>query len=461
MSDPTTLPAHQLAAAMQEGGLTASAVTSAFLDRIASEQPHLHAFVEVYDEEAMAAAEAADRAIAAGYRLGPLHGVPVVVKDLVEREGRVTMGGSRAFTGRRSRETATILRHMIAQGMIVLGKTHTVEFAFGGWGTNQHMGTPVNPWDRTTHRVPGGSSSGTGVAVAARLSPWGIGTDTGGSVRLPAAFCGIAGLKTTTGRISTAGVMPLSTTLDSVGPLARCITDLVLLDHVLRGLAFPSVPVADLAATLVPELHRGVAGLRLARMPDVERAGVADDVLEAYETALEILARQGAQIVPCALPFSFEELVEANGRIIATEAYAALDSIVDDPDQPLDEAVRARLQAGKAITGADYVRALRHREAMQRAYAQATRGVDALLTPTTMTAAIPVADVDQSISPARFTRFGNYLGLCAVALPCGFSSKRLPLSLQVVCGADREDLALRVAHAFEAATPWSGRATAG
>lgn len=454
MIDMTELPAHRLALAMAEGELTSSAVTRAFLDRIATEQPRLNAFVEVYAESAMAAAEAADRAIAAGYRLGPLHGVPIVVKDLVEWEGQVTMGGSRGHAERRSKETATILRHMIAQGMIVLGKTQTVEFAFGGWGTNQHMGTPVNPWDRQTHRLPGGSSSGTGVAVAARLAPWGIGTDTGGSVRLPAAFCGIAGLKTTTGRISTAGVMPLSTTLDTVGPLARCVEDIVLLDHVLRGVAFPLVPVADLASTIIPGLHRGVAGLRLARIPESERAGVASDVLRAYDLALEMLSGQRAEIVTRELPFSFGELVEANGRIIATEAYAALSWIVDDPEQPLDEAVRARVLAGRAISGTEYVRALQHREAMKSAYADAMRGIDALLTPTTMSAAIPVADVDQSLSPARFTRFGNYLGLCGIAIPCGLSDEGLPLSLQVVCGADCEEMALRIAQAYESATGW-------
>jgi aspartyl-tRNA(Asn)/glutamyl-tRNA(Gln) amidotransferase subunit A len=454
MTDPTAFPAHRLALAMAEGDLTSSAITRAFLDRIASEQPRLNAFVEVYAESAMAAAEAADRAIAAGYRLGPLHGVPIVVKDLVEWEGRVTMGGSRAHAGRRSKETATILRHMIAQGMIVLGKTQTVEFAFGGWGTNEHMGTPVNPWDRQTHRVPGGSSSGTGVAVAARLAPWGIGTDTGGSVRLPAAFCGIAGLKTTTGRISTSGVMPLSTTLDTVGPLARCVEDIVLLDHVLRGLAFPLVPVGDLASSIIPGLHRGVAGLRLARMPASERVGVASDVLRAYDAAVEVLAGQGAEIVACELPFSFSELVEANGRIIATEAYAELSRIVDDPEQPLDEAVRARVLAGKKISGADYVLALRHRETLKRVYEKAMRGIDAILTPTTMTAAIQVTDVDQALSPARFTRFGNYLGLCGIALPCGVSDEGLPLSLQVVCGADCEEMALRISQAYESATRW-------
>ncbi len=461
MSDPTELSACSLALALQTGRLSASAAIRAYIDRISREQPRLNAFTEVFAEDALAAAEAADRAIAAGYRLGPLHGVPVVVKDLVEWEGRITMGGSRARAGRRSSQTATILRHMIGQGMIVLGKTQTVEFAFGGWGTNEHMGTPVNPWDRKTHRVPGGSSSGTGVAVAARLAPWGIGTDTGGSVRLPAAFCGLAGLKTTSGRISVAGVMPLSSTLDTVGPLARSVDDVILLDHVLRGESFPAGPVDRLPAMLLPGLHRGVAGLRLGRMPEAERAGVSPDALRAYDAALDVLARLGAEIVETVLPFAFGEMVEANGRIMAAEAYAALAPLVDDPAQQLDEAVRARVLAGKGVSAAEYLQALQHREMMKAAYAEATGGLDAVLTPTTMAAAIPVAEVDQATSPAHFTRFGNYLGLCGMALPCGLSDEGMPLSLQVVCAANREDMALRIARAYEQAAGFAELAPAG
>src|SRR5205814_7275275 len=195
-------------------------VVDVLLGRIEKLDPTLHAFIDVYAADARLAAEAADRAIRSGHAVGPLHGVPVALKDLVDLEGRVTTGGSKVWAKRVSAVTATLARRFIGAGMIVLGKTHTVEFAMGGWGTNTHMGTPWNPWDAKVHRTPGGSSSGSGVAVAAGLAPAAIGTDTGGSVRLPAAWCGIVGLKTTVGRISTHGVLPLSSTLAPPGPPA-------------------------------------------------------------------------------------------------------------------------------------------------------------------------------------------------------------------------------------------------
>src|SRR5262249_34836597 len=188
-------------------------VVEALLDRIGRRNPDLHAFIAVYDRDARLAAEAADKAIRAGHRVGPLHGVPIALKDLVDLEGRVTTGGSKHWADRVSPVTATLAERAIAAGMIVLGKTHSVEFAMGSWGTNTHLGTPRNAWDLAAHRTPGGSSSGSGVAVAAGFTPVAIGTDTGGSVRIPAAWCGIVGLKVTVGRISTFGILPLSFTL--------------------------------------------------------------------------------------------------------------------------------------------------------------------------------------------------------------------------------------------------------
>jgi len=196
-TDPTYLPAHQLAAEIAARRLSPVDIVEAFLARIAALDGKLHAYIDVYGDDARLAAEAADKAIRSGHSVGPLHGVPIALKDLIDLEGRVTTGGSMAWRDRRSPATATLARKLIAAGMIVLGKTHTVEFAMGGWGTNEHFGTPWNPWDLKTPRTPGGSSSGTGVAVASGMAPWGIGTDTGGSVRLPASWCNLSGLKTT------------------------------------------------------------------------------------------------------------------------------------------------------------------------------------------------------------------------------------------------------------------------
>ena len=238
-TDLSTLPVHELSQGIAQRRFSPVDIVDACLARIAALEPQLNAFVTVYADDAKLAAEAADKAIRAGHGLGPLHGIPVALKDLVDLQGRVTTGGSAVWRDRISPRTATLAKKLIGAGMIVLGKTHTVEFAYGGWGTNQHMGTPRNPWDATTHRTPGGSSSGSGVAVAARMAPCAIGTDTGGSVRMPASWCGITGLKTTIGRISTHGVLPLSHTLDTPGPMTRSVEDCAILLQLLQGVTPP------------------------------------------------------------------------------------------------------------------------------------------------------------------------------------------------------------------------------
>ena len=280
--DLTLLPVHELSKQLMARRLSPVELTEAFLGRIASQDAKLHAYVEVYAQDARLAARGAEAAIRAGQAVGPLHGIPIALKDLVELEGRVVTGGSEAWAQRRATRTATLAQKIIAQGMIVLGKTHTVEFAMGGWGTNSRRGTPWNPWDPRRQRTPGGSSSGSGVAVAAALAPWAVGTDTGGSVRLPASWCGITGLKTTIGRISTHGVLPLSPTLDTPGPMARNVEDTALLYAVMQG---PD-PLDPLTRGLpytdpMPALKRGVRGLRLARMPQGERQHASAAVLAA------------------------------------------------------------------------------------------------------------------------------------------------------------------------------------
>ncbi|ACL59665.1 amidase [Methylobacterium nodulans] len=456
-TDPTLMSAASLARAIAARRLSPVAAVDAFLSRIARLDPALHAFVEVYGPDARLAAEGADRAIRSGHAVGPLHGVPVAVKDLIDIEGRITTGGSMTMRNRRATATATIVRRLIAQGMILLGKTHTVEFAFGGWGTNQRMGTPRNPWDPAHPRTPGGSSSGSGVAVASRLAPWAIGTDTGGSVRLPASFCGITGLKVTVGRVSTHGVLPLSTTLDTPGPMARSVEDVALLFNVIQG-PDPLDPITRGIAPVdpMPVLERGVRGLRLGRMPAAEREGCAADVLAAYDRALELLDRAGAEIVDIQLPFRFVDFVNA-AAILQAEAYFHNGAIAEDFAAPLDEDVRARILSGAAVSARDYLRTRRLQQDMRRAFDRAMSGLDALLTPTTETAAIRLDAVDQAVMPSRFTRFGNFLELCALALPNGFSAEGLPLSLQVVCRGGDEPMALRIGQAYQQATDWHTR----
>jgi aspartyl-tRNA(Asn)/glutamyl-tRNA(Gln) amidotransferase subunit A len=457
-TDPSLLPAHILASEIAARRLSPVDLVGALLDRIQAKDEKLHAFVEVYGDEARLAAEAADKAIRSGHAIGPLHGVPIALKDLIEIEGRVTTGGSMVWRDRRSAVTATLAQRLIASGLIVIGKTHTVEFAMGGWGTNQHRGTPWNPWDPAVARTPGGSSSGSGVAVAAGLAPWAIGTDTGGSVRLPASWCGLTGLKTTIGRVSTFGILPLSPTLDTPGPMARSVEDAALLYRVMHGPDPLDPRTRGIApADPMPTLWRGVRGLRLGRMPEVEREGVDGEVLAAYDAALACLERLGAEIVTPDLPCRFSDYTELTGRIIGAEGYFLIGDLIDDMSLPIDEAVRPRIASGRGISARDYLAALRDREDAKREFAAAIADVDALLTPTTQTAAVPLTAVDHASTPAHFTRFVNFLDLCALALPNGFTATGLPISLQIACRGYDEATALRIGWAYQRETDWHER----
>jgi aspartyl-tRNA(Asn)/glutamyl-tRNA(Gln) amidotransferase subunit A len=456
--DPVWAGVADLSRAFGARTLSPVDAVDALLGRIRRHDGRLHAFIAVYAEEARLAAEGADRAIRSGHRIGPLHGVPIALKDLVDLEGRVTTGGSKVWADRVSPTTATLAERAIAAGMIVLGKTHTVEFAMGSWGTNTHMGTPWNPWDRAVQRTPGGSSSGSGVAVAAGLAPVAIGTDTGGSVRLPAGWCGIVGLKVTTGRISTHGVLPLSFTLDTPGPLARSVEDAALLFRLLNG-PDPRDPqtLAWTPADPLPTLHRGVAGLRLAVMPDIERAGVDREVLAAYDASVDALARLGARIERVKLPHRLSDYAAATGRIIGAEGYRFVGHLVDDDRLPVDPHVRPRIQIGRGVSARDYLLTLAEREERRREVDAALADVDALLTPTALTPPIPIDQVDQAGTAAHFTRPVNYLGLCGLAVPNGFTTAGLPTSLQIVAHAGDEAMALRIGRAYEAATDWKSR----
>src|SRR5436190_1291685 len=452
------LPLHALSARLKSRSISPVDIVAACLERITKLDPKLHAFIEVYDKEARLAADAADKAIRSGHAVGPLHGIPIALKDLIEMEGRVATGGTAVWRERRCTRTATLAQKLISAGMIVIGKTHTVEFAFGGWGTNQHLGAPWNPWDAKTHRTPGGSSSGSGVAVAARMVPCALGTDTGGSVRIPASWCGITGLKTTIGRISTYGVLPLSPTLDTPGPLTRSVEDAALLLQVMQGADLHDPRTLALRdADPQPTLRRGVKGLRLARMAAAERADVAPEVLAAYDRSVDQLASMGADIVDLALPRSFRDYGGASGRIMSAEAYALLSRIVDNNDLPIDEAVRPRVRAGAAISSREYLEVLAERERLKGEFAAATGHIDALLAPVTMTPAIPLDTVDQTTTPAFFTRWVNFLDLCALAVPNGLTPSGLPLSLQIVCRGGDEAMALRIGWAWQSATDWHER----
>ncbi|MCB8879793.1 amidase [Acidisoma cellulosilytica] len=455
MTDPSLLSAQELAQAYRSRAFSPVDAIDALLARITRLNPKLHAFIDLYADDARLAAEGADRLLRAGHDLGPLHGIPFAIKDLIAVAGRPYAAGSKIHLGRPARETAQVVRKLVAAGAIMLGKVHTVEFAFGGWGTNPHLGTPRNPWAMDVHHTPGGSSSGSGVAVGARLAPLAIGTDTGGSVRIPASFNGVTGLKVTRGRISNHGIEPLSPTLDTPGPLARSVEDAAIMYRAMQGpdeadpMTFGILPEDPL-----PGLKRGIAALRLGRITEADSGNMWDaEVAAAYEAAIETLARLGATIVPISLPGPFSDYARLSHVVMAAEAYALHGSLAEDAARPMGPHVRARIMAGK-VSAQDYLQLLWRLPAMQAEFLAAMAGVDALLTPTTRYPARPVEGVDEATAPSDFTRVVNLLGLCALALPDGFSAGGLPLSLQIIGRPFAEAEVLRIGWAYQQATDW-------
>ena len=449
----------ELAAGLRRGEFSSRELVSHYLARIARANGKLNAFAEVYDEEALIAADAADRLRAAGWPVGPLHGLPIAVKDLCDIEGRIGTVGSKSFAARRGKVTSTVVHRLQAAGMIILGKAQMVEFAFGGFGANPLCGTPWNPWDLATHRVPGGSSSGSGVAVAAGLAPAAIGSDTGGSVRIPAGFNGIVGLKTTFGWISVHGCFPLSTTLDSIGPMTRTVEDSALLLAALAGHDAHDPNTHGTPAVVLPDFcNPDLRGLRISLLPEAQfPAGVDDATRDACRAAAGTFRRLGAVLTERPFPLDLDDLTARIGELIAAEAYRIHREYAEDERVPLGPAVRARLLAGKGISAADYIAVREDQRKAMAVFAQWMEDADALLTPSVPYPAIPVADVDERKTPAGFTRTGNYVGASGLALPAGFTGSGLPLGIQLLGKPFAEKTLLRLGAGFGQETDWNRR----
>ena len=454
----------QLAERIRGGELSPVALTEALLSRIRALNPALNAFRLISEERALACARAAEMQIKAGYYLGPLHGIPYVTKDLYDVAGLPTTAGSKTLANNIAASDATVTRKLAQAGMILLGKTNTVEFAFGSVGVNHSHGTPHNPWQRE-HHVPGGSSSGSAVAVAAGLAPFGTGSDTACSVRTPAALCGIVGLKTTVGRISRAGVFPLSHTLDSIGPLTRSVYDAALLCSVLQGPdeADPATlhnsggPPVDVLASL----KAGVRGLRVGIAqpffdnldPDVERA---------VSACGPVFKDLGAQVNPLDYPEAAQALaIPLSLSQVEGAAYnrERLDRALED----MDPVVGPRMLLGRKVSAPDYAAALLQMQQLRRSQRATLRDVDIILAPTCQLPAHPLAAVDQNFETymhyakayMRNCLIGNLLDLCGASVPCGFTAKGLPIGLMIYAKPFCEDLALRAAYAFEQATDYT------
>jgi aspartyl-tRNA(Asn)/glutamyl-tRNA(Gln) amidotransferase subunit A len=411
----------------------------------------LGSFQVVYADEALRAAQAADSAFATTGRIGPFHGIPFALKDIFEFKNQITTCGSIEQKNRRSTESGTIVRRLLAAGGILLGKTKTVESALGGWGTNQRMGTPLNPWDLNNPRVPGGSSSGSGVAVTAGLSVCATGTDTGGSIRLPAAFCGLTGLKVSKSCLPVDGIMPLSDTLDTPGPMTRSVTDTALMLAIMQGYKARIIDHDfQEKSGLFACLQADVSGLKLGVLDACERNHCSPDVLVAYDDAVRRLMALGVEIDVFTAPQRYSDLANANGALTIYEGYAHHKNLYEDPGRRVDEDVRKRMLTGRMMTNASHQQRLRTREKDMQQFNKVLTGFDALLTPTIISAAPLLSEIDQDVSPGHFTRPFNYLDMCALAMPTQPTPTGLPTSLQIVARASQEALTLRIGAALEA-----------
>ena len=464
VSDLAFLSVARLSDLLRERQVSPVEVTRAALDRIAQVDSRLNAYLLLMEREALSSARTAEAEIRAGHYKGPLHGVPFALKDLFQTAGVRTTAGSRVLAQFVPDRDATVVSRLREAGAVLVGKLGMHAFAFGVTNVNPHYEATHNPWD--TERITGGSSGGSGAALAAGLCAFSLGSDTGGSVRIPAALCGVVGLKPTYGRVSRHGVLPLAWSVDHVGPMARSALDAALVLQAIAGRdprddTSSDMPVPDYASAL----RADVRGLRIGVPWHFVRGDVAPEVLTSFNSALDILTGLGASVTDVILPRV--RLARALfSSIVLPEAFSIherhLKSRADDygPD------VRARLEAGMLLPASQYLRAQRIRGLLRDDFQAALAQVDIIATPTCPTAAprigeetVNIGERQESVTDilTHFTRPVNLVGLPAVSTLSGFTPSGLPVGLQLIAKAFDEATVLRVAHAYEQATAWRER----
>ncbi|WP_349369080.1 amidase [Salinarimonas sp.] len=432
----------EFGAALRAGRTTSEALTQAYLARIAALDPRLGAYQHVAAESALASARAIDALLAAGHDLGPLMGAPVAIKDLFAVAGMPTTAGSRLDVSDLVGAEGPLLHRLREAGCVILGKVKTVEFALGITGVSAAHGTPVNPWDLGTPRVPGGSSSGSAVAVAAGLCAFALGSDTGGSVRVPAALCGVFGLKTSPGVLPTEGAFPLAPHLDTPGWLTRSAEDAALVHAAVLGVT-PPRPV-------------DLAGLRIATPTDYLFDDLDPAVAAAMEDATERLRAAGARLEPVPFPEAAERERYFPTVLPACLAASLGRARIEADSRLMDPVIARRALSGLDVRAADYLAAEARRAAHLRAALARFRPFDVVLSPTTATLAPTIAaleDVEVGLAYAmqmtRNTQPGNYLDLCAASLPLPVAPGSLPVGLQLMAPPRAERRLLGVSLAVE------------
>lgn len=448
---------REAGAALRRGDLSAEELTRHCLDRIERLDGALHSFITITADLALEQARAADGELRRGLDRGPLHGIPLAHKDLYATRGIRTTAASRVLEHWVPAEDATVITRLREAGSVLLGKLNMHEFADGGPVLDGPFPPAVNPWD--SDRIPGGSSSGSAVALAAGLCYGSYGSDTGFSIRGPAAWTGVVGLKPTFGLVSRHGVVPLSWSLDHVGPMGRTVEDCALM---LAGAAGydPLDPMSEPVACpdFLAELGSGVAGLRLG-VPSAwleEGEGVDVEVRAAFEAALGVLMQLGAEVVD--LPAgAFQAARRVHAAIRSAESYAYHGETLRSAPELLGISVRSRVLEGATVTAGEYIRAQQERASIRRRVMDVVSAVDAAVTPTSRTTAPRFSEFDSAYRPPNFTNVFNLTGLPALSVPCGFIPSGLPVGLQIACRPFGEGLLFRIGQAYEDATGWHRR----
>lgn len=447
MTEIAWLSLEEIAARIRKRQVSAEETVRACLERIERLEPRIGAFITVTGQAALDAARAADRATEGG---GPLHGVPVALKDLFDTAGVPTTAGSKIFADRVPSENAEVVRRLLEDGAIVIGKTNLHEWAFGVTNQNPHFGACRNPWD--VSRIPGGSSGGSAAALAAGMCYGALGSDTGGSIRIPASLCGIVGLKPTFGRVSVRGSVPLAWGLDHAGPMARTVRDAALLYAAIAGYDADDPTSVDIdVEDPLSEIEGGVRGLRLGLPRQHFFAGAEPEIVSAVREAARVLEREGAVVEEMDLPRT-DALLATQTAIIGTEAAGFHRERMRERPKDFGPDVLERLRRGEKVTAPEYVLARREQLEIRHAWIRAIGDYAAVLTPTTAIAAPPAEGEDALAQAARLTARTspfNLTGLPAISIPCGLTSEGLPIGLQIASGPWQESRVLRIARSYE------------
>ena len=463
-SDPQTWTLTVLSKAMRQKEISTVEVTRAFLRRIEQHDREINSFITLLPGQAMKAARRAENEIIKGKFRSPLHGIPFAVKDLFFTKGIRTTCGSQILCRFIPSFDAAVIERLYSAGAILLGKLNMHEFAYGTTSVNPHFGAVHNPWDQ--ERITGGSSGGSAAALSCSFVPLTLGTDTGGSIRIPAALCGIVGLKPTYGRISKYGVYPLCWSLDHPGPMAKTTADLamamnILAGHDSRDSSTSEAPVPNYLRALAKNLK----GIRLGVPDSYYFERLDGEVNAAVKEAIRVLRGLGAKVRPVSIPGLQQASIAAFIALLA-EGTASLGKWHLTRYRDLGEDVRSRLNLGAAVKAIQYLKAQRIRRKTREIFLKTFSEVDALITPQLPITAPLIGQESVSFGKkaeavpsalTRFTRIYNLIGIPCISLPCGFSPSGMPIGLQIAARPFGEEMVLKVAHAYEISTPWKNR----